>query len=253
MKKNVILCTLAGVLLVGGVVLIIPMFKNPVEPVVDTTETVEVELTPEEQESADQQEAREEQGRRWREGVNEAANQDDMSPRGIFVFMMSDKYTEMPEDEKAAYNDEAVEMLSDPEDEETDMVTGMVFWVERIPEEHFDTEQMAVAMRAAEKRLERFFALDPDVKNAILDRFIAMEEMMRKGMAENPDDERVKEFQREMTRSVTGATGEQVEQAMLLGQRLSPKLRAYREAVTRAYDNRRKERKLPKSLFAKFR
>ena len=270
MKKNIILCSVAAVLLVGGVVLIAPMFSDPSDGKKGSA------------------------GQDIDASLFDSANADAASiaedPRGAMGYMFSDEYRGMTAAEKARYKDSLVEAMSDPmlefadrgsrgggdrgsrgdgqrtegqRGQRTEGERGQRTEGERGERPEPTAEQIAafeemreVGERIQDARMKNFFAMSESDQNLYLDKRIERQEAWAQRRQEwidrakaNPDDERSKRILSRMSGStaMSGDTDQRVERSIARRQHSSPTSRAYREELSRRVDARRKELGLPKA------
>ena len=248
MKKNIILCSVAGVLLIGGIVLIAPMFGGGEKNSSAGRDGIDDSLF-------------------VGSGVDDSMAED---PGAAARYMFSDEYRELSDSEKAKYKDAFVDAMSDPllelnqgsrgRGERGDGERGQRGERGERPEgerpEITDEQRAAfeemgeLRERISVARDEKFFQLEEADQNAVLDHRIERQERWaerRKEMVEwakaNPDNERAQRMLSRMNSNnvATGNTAEHVEESMMRAQRRSPQQRAYHDEIDRRTELRRDE------------
>jgi hypothetical protein len=260
MKKNIILSMLAALLLVGGVILIAPMFTETAETRESTTGVAtdsgssgsfdgEFGIVP----GAPSGESE--------SGVKYATATYKPSGGEIVSFIASDEYDHLSAAQKREYRSNVVIAFSDPRTppDEGAMRQGMQA-MEGLSEEQrqkVENETRSMWRQVMEKRLENFFTLDSDEQTAIIDdridRMVEHENRMKAWMEENPDDPHVQRIRSHMSGSggADARSDDRVNRGMMWRQSISPASRARMTEVGRMMEARRKERGLPESMFGR--
>ena len=258
MKKNIILSIVAVLLLVGGVILIAPMFSsNPGGETVSNgsggTGDGAMSASGDGGESVFD-----------RYADRPVATGDKPSAESIVTTMASDEYAKMSPSGQRAYRATIVEAYSDPR-EAPDMEAmgrGMQA-MQSVPEEKREAvqENMRTMWREVmAKRYENFFTLDKDEQMSSvderIDREVEQEERVKAWMAENADSEHVKRMKARAAGTGTGSAHsvEHVERGMQWRQAMSsPATRARRSQYDSMVDERRTERGIAPSSFGGWR
>ena len=259
MKKNIILSVLAAALLIGGVVLIAPMFTETAE----TRESVTgVANTASSTGNFDEEFGIVPGDESGESGVSYATATRKPSGTEIVSFIASEEYDNLTAAQKREYRSSVVVAFSDPRTppDEGAMQQGMQAMGSLSEEQRQKVENETRSMwrQIMEKRLENFFTLESDEMTAIIDdridRSLEREKRIKAWMDENPDDPRVQRMKSYLTGSggADSRSDERVSRGMMWRQSMSPASRARWAEVGRLMDERRKERGLGESMFSRW-
>jgi hypothetical protein len=244
MKKTTILSGVAGVLFVGGVVLIAPMFRsNPGESTTDVGVTsVEGDSESVFDRYADQL----------------VAPSDKPSASRIVKYLTSEAYAKSSSADKRAYREMIVEAYSDPRDT-SDMQArqrGMRA-LQSVPEDQraaVERGMRSLWRDAMARRFERFFALSKEEQLAILDAHIdratRWEAQLKSKVAANPDTETGQRVgARASDRGTRPDDAGSIRRIQWSIAFTTPATRARMVEAGRMMEARRAERGLPDSMF----